>query len=404
MYPLRLVCRIRANVRNRGMQQKHYQAAQAGLGILSFVAAMTIKELSELQFWALVTAGAALVTYAIFGFLFSRQGEIKFIWLPMMKLHPSRDNLFPFRRALLIKDAAQIAYDKTHNTGLGITAQRWAVDRPTGDELSTYAHYFKDLEGYTLYGKRPPSNVYQVIPTSRMSSLWFTDTLNGLKHAGAQEKAQYTDVAVTRADLKRFIKEAKELDHETAQTVARTTTKDQLSKGLETKTRASTPDLELQPSGGRTVGTGKKLILSVEITNVGISAEISAKIGPPYGYLSTGSNRSIFHSPAPAVWNGKQSSTIKMHTGARENIVVGIIDGESRTIDVPHFDDEGKQSSWKITGFPIGEQFTFVMRLEFTADPSLAVSPFKKKVSFDITVQGNGQVTMLTDPSKVQDA
>ncbi len=130
-----------------------------------------------------------------------------------------RENLLGWSSAR-IRDAL-----KWHMIGtqydFGNDRQNWAVEKRMGDELSTYAHYFKDLGGYTLYGKRPPSNIYQVVPASRLNSLWFTNDLKELKHlGGGQDAPQYVDIAVTRADVKKLIKEAKAIDRETAQTIA----------------------------------------------------------------------------------------------------------------------------------------------------------------------------------------
>jgi hypothetical protein len=67
--PLEYVCDRGVFVREREMPPKYRQAAQGGIGILSWVAAMTIKELSTFAFWFLIILGLALLTYAGWGFL-----------------------------------------------------------------------------------------------------------------------------------------------------------------------------------------------------------------------------------------------------------------------------------------------------------------------------------------------
>jgi hypothetical protein len=55
------------------MAAKHRQAAQAGVGVLSWVGAMTIKELPDLFFWILVILGGGLLIYAAHGYFFGRK-------------------------------------------------------------------------------------------------------------------------------------------------------------------------------------------------------------------------------------------------------------------------------------------------------------------------------------------
>jgi hypothetical protein len=194
------------------MQNKYTLAGSAAGTILSIVLPFIIK---DPPLWITGTCAAFAVCLFVY-FLFGAWDALApSIWLPMMKLHPYQENVFPYRRALKIKDAAQIAYDKTQGTGLAEFAKNWA-EKQVGDELSSYADYFKDLGDYTLYGKLPNSNRYQVIPPSHGKFLWFTQNLDGLKPLGPNEKLQYIDIAVTRADLRKLIKYAQTVDVEVA--------------------------------------------------------------------------------------------------------------------------------------------------------------------------------------------
>lgn len=169
-------------------------------------------------------------------------------------------------------------------------------------------------------------------------------------------------------------------------------------------THPNTPVLEITTAGGKFVNAGTTITMAVEVTNVGIAGEISAKIGPPVNLGWSGGANMIGFRGAPAIWVGKNVSSIRMKAGDTETIIVGTVSGSERTIGVPHLDEEGNKTAWKTIGHEINKQFTFTMPLEFTTDPSSGNKPIKKKASFEVMIQGDGAVVVSSNPSMVTDA
>lgn len=137
-------------------------------------------------------------------FAISKSSEYLHLW---SLLGIRKAGWLPFRRAIPIRDAARIAYEVTRDSTFAAMAERTRRDHAL-EILGAYASAFydEDRPEIWVFGKRPPSTRYEVVPHSMAAQLWFNDEVTGLKQLGGANELRYTDVAVTKLGLKRLIK------------------------------------------------------------------------------------------------------------------------------------------------------------------------------------------------------
>ena len=129
-------------------------------------------------------------------------------WVSMWTWQFQFNDILPVRRLISLPEAARIAYERTRGTMTGYVAERM-MDRP--DVLGYYFHALTGMDGVTLYGTHPPSTRREPVPASELSSGVFIDGGSAFRRHG-QKHAEFANLQIKRADLRRYIRHAKASD------------------------------------------------------------------------------------------------------------------------------------------------------------------------------------------------
>ncbi len=185
----------------------------AGAGLLMMALPYTGwlgQENARLIFWAGLTI--AVICFAglvVSSALATRRGQTRTYWLPMWRLDAISLKTAPFRRLILMKRAAQIAYEKTQGSVLAEAAEYSARDlKQSYDGILTYYAWALVGSGdaMELWGRRPPSTRLEAIDGAKeCPQCAFVDGGNSLKRYNDAEP-RWTDLMIAKNQLGKRIK------------------------------------------------------------------------------------------------------------------------------------------------------------------------------------------------------
>ena len=182
-------------------------AVEIGLGLVLAFGVMIWPDPLPLVKWGGLALGVGLIVWGAWGLQRDRASEVfvKTKWLPMWSLRLERADPWPLRRLIPLQEAVKIAYEQTHDT----EAARVAESVNQDNVLGYYAHALFD-GGSTLYGKHPPSRELEPIPGEENRRCRFSDDQSAI-HRYAGDSNLYEDIHIKLSDLRRRIKELREL-------------------------------------------------------------------------------------------------------------------------------------------------------------------------------------------------
>jgi len=164
--------------------------------IINIIAALTI----VIGGWLAFVSGFTLV-----GLLLVFVGIPIFVW--ELFVYFVEKDWVPAPKIALTK-ATLKAYEKTQELPAGRIAEESAA-RLNGDILSWYATAFTQSVGVPLYGKKPPSTKLIEIPSQEFGRCRFENEANDFVSSPPNKVVVYTNLAMTRVDLRKCIKEIK---------------------------------------------------------------------------------------------------------------------------------------------------------------------------------------------------
>ncbi len=124
---------------------------------------------------------------------------------------PEDRDWVPFRRTILLKEAALLAYEKLR--GRSVSGQKlpaMAADIKFGGEakpLSWFGHAILGRGDIPVFGAHPPSTELEIVPKSMTkASGALSDDANSIHYFG-EKTPEYIDLTIKRVDFRRRLKE-----------------------------------------------------------------------------------------------------------------------------------------------------------------------------------------------------
>jgi len=119
-------------------------------------------------------------------------------------------NKYP--RLIPIQEAARIGFEEAER--LEIEDAISSIHQPLGDKLSWFQYAFLCDENIELFGRKVPSRRLRFIPVDDRRRLKPHSNRNELVSEFASETLVYTDVAVTRSGLRRYLRMLRRLSEQ----------------------------------------------------------------------------------------------------------------------------------------------------------------------------------------------
>lgn len=152
--------------------------------------------------YAMLTFGVFTVAYGIWGWerrllvsWFGRRQLLGVSWWP------------PFRRLISIREAARLAYVKTQESLAAAFAEHdWGGQQ--ADPLGWYitALLGQEYDGVRIYGRKPESTKWQIIPPETLRTLRFSHELNSYIEPHT-DTVRFVDPYISAKDLRNRTKE-----------------------------------------------------------------------------------------------------------------------------------------------------------------------------------------------------
>ena len=120
-------------------------------------------------------------------------------WIWNWRVAVIASSIFPLSRLIPLRQAAQMTYDKTRGSTAAIAAER---EGGPEEILSWYSHALTGRDGATLYGKKPPSTKFEIVPRENMGQYHFIEQFSAVAYHGKQEPV-YENLMIKKTDLKR---------------------------------------------------------------------------------------------------------------------------------------------------------------------------------------------------------
>ncbi len=159
-----------------------------------------------------VIAGGAWTAYLHFskrGSLAAAAGSSGFIFT--WRYRPEDRDWVPFRRTILLKEAARLAYEKLR--GRSVSAQKlpaMAADMKFEGEakpLSWFGYAILGSGDIPVFGSHPPSTKLEIVPKKMTeASGALSDDVNSIHYYG-EKIPEYISLTIKRADFRRRLKE-----------------------------------------------------------------------------------------------------------------------------------------------------------------------------------------------------